>query len=392
LFYVLAGLVLAGQTLVGLPLGLRPEHHGMRLQEVIVSVVPVLFLLKRPRTGTVPILLMSAALIILVNRWLFGYGPIPGMIGLVFAILTAVAGFRLRNQIDITPKRSAWVWIAAVALLFGILWLYSFDTVQAPVGRLLSDNFDLLQEPGNEILKCAERTESSMEVTAPERQVRVRAIAIRPRRASGTNGPGLPVAVSPSLLRRGHWITKRHADGWFVGLDAGEFGGGLWWVTAAGSDQQIIESNYPVLAIGDTSHGMYVVTADEFDFDATEETSAFTTIEQDKSQHWHVTSRHRVQGEFIADLEDRADGIYILGPHTLSLWTGSEWLSVPAEFHPLEARLGPFSMVADNEAIYVGMRLLVLKIPKAGGAGSWFAPRDCRTFDLGPDGCRCSNR
>jgi phosphoglycerol transferase MdoB-like AlkP superfamily enzyme len=70
---------------------------------------------------------MSAALIILVNRWLFGYGPTPGVIGFVFAILTAVAGFRLRNQIDSMPKRSAWVWIAAVALFFGILWLYSFD-------------------------------------------------------------------------------------------------------------------------------------------------------------------------------------------------------------------------------------------------------------------------
>jgi hypothetical protein len=128
MFYVVFGILFAALSLPPLLYGLPPEHHGWRLQDIVVSMMPVVFLVKRTKVETVPILLMSAALLITVNRWLFGDGRIVPAVGFTFALLTALSGFRLRHRIGPMPEPDTgpWLWLGvAVILVVGILWLFS---------------------------------------------------------------------------------------------------------------------------------------------------------------------------------------------------------------------------------------------------------------------------
>ena len=73
--------------------------------------------------------LLSGAFVILINRWLFGYGKLPGFIGLAFALLSAVVGFRRDDQI-VPPGSQPVDWtndwpMHALMWLGLIFWLYS---------------------------------------------------------------------------------------------------------------------------------------------------------------------------------------------------------------------------------------------------------------------------
>ena len=130
MFYVVLGLLLAAHTLAGLVQGLPSEHHGPRLQEIIPSLLSLVLFWKSTKAERVPALLLSGAFVILINRWLFGYGRTTALVGLVFALLAALAGFRGRHQIAPVPRETDWandwplVALMAIALMF---WFYSMS-------------------------------------------------------------------------------------------------------------------------------------------------------------------------------------------------------------------------------------------------------------------------
>jgi len=70
------------------------------------------------------------------------------------------------------------------------------------------------------------------------------------------------VAVPPQLKlteeMKGRKSLLRTANGWLIGFDAGEFGGGLWWFSEDGSDTKKLLSNN-VHAIYETRNGTFVL-------------------------------------------------------------------------------------------------------------------------------------
>lgn len=129
MLYMVVGLFLAARALADLLLARHPQHPQFGWPEIFFAAIPVLFLLRRPRVEAVPILLMSAALIVVAERWLFGNGRLAGLVGLSLSLLTALSGFRLRHQIAPMPRSSPWLWLAVLATTLAILWFYSLPSV-----------------------------------------------------------------------------------------------------------------------------------------------------------------------------------------------------------------------------------------------------------------------
>jgi hypothetical protein len=249
----------------------------------------------------------------------------------------------------------------------------------------------VLDEQVQLALKCAERAGPLMEVSVgDDGRFAVRHAPDRPLYERGTLGPGLPIDLGPAFNRLGRWIHVQRPDGWLLGLDAGEFGGGLWWISKTGDRQQILDAQTPVVSLGDGAHGTYVVTHEGLDLNSGAELIiGFRTLTRVGTGPWRVGTTQQFRGDFLVALDAAEDGIYILGSRTLSLWTGREWVTVSADFQPLDPKLGPFSMAADRDAAYVGMRLLVLRIPKSGRMVSWFVDSKCQQFDYREVTCQC---
>jgi hypothetical protein len=123
--YVVIGLILLGKALLEFLLGHHQRQSGFSAILLVTFFVPVVFLWKRPKGETIPILLMSASILILANRWLFGYGLGTAAVGATFAVLTSIAGLMMK-RISPLPKQNVWVWGTFLLILvatFSLFWL-----------------------------------------------------------------------------------------------------------------------------------------------------------------------------------------------------------------------------------------------------------------------------
>jgi len=184
-------------------------------------------------------------------------------------------------------------------------------------------------------------------------------------------------------------VSARYGTGWLLGLDRGEFGGGLWWMPATGGGgkpQQLWTE--PVKGFVSLDDKLLVL-------------SGLAHLTRSQGDVLEVTADNsgRIGLRTIADLgacpyaaEDANGSLIVASNHgvaRVALAGTVEWLS-RTDYEPLRPR----SIVAlPSGAVYVGMNRYVAElVPNAGGyAETWYVPGDCVhvTVDEIRSECEC---
>jgi hypothetical protein len=208
----------------------------------------------------------------------------------------------------------------------------------------------------------------------------------------------IPFTYAKSEDRRGSRHVARVEDGWLVGFDAGEFGGGLWWF--GGPDghksRRIRPSPKSPANPNDVFHaenvlGLPLVRGHRLVLMGLD----------------HLTGRsgrvfRAVAGPTgwdlapVAVLDAQPDVWLVDGSRLLFLTESGLWTSNGFEARRMHAlalgALGPTSMVrAADGAFYIGMRYYVLRLAERGDSWeeAWFVPASCQRMQLRDYECEC---
>ncbi len=256
-----------------------------------------------------------------------------------------------------------------------------WDSLEAPSWTRLPER------PSNNQLECVPYREDFWSVALIDGAVMVRA------RSTSRVVEALPFKYSPQMDQRGDRRVLQVSDGWLVGFDAGEFGGGLWWF---GQDGQASRRLRPLTGapahaadpfraenvLGFTSLGGQTLVLMGLDHLSRRSGRAFG-VNQDTGGNWQLVPVAVFDGSAEAWLAED-ERLYVITEG--GLWTLKSDGRVK-QWPGLD--LGPVgpadSLVrATDGALYVGLRHYVLRLEETGGVldQTWFAPSDCLTLRM----------
>jgi hypothetical protein len=255
---------------------------------------------------------------------------------------------------------------------------YQPVSLPAPAGWVL---YTFPDERGSSVLQCAGSSEREWEVSSEGDGVK-----ISPYREDTVQEP-LPFDIRPQDAAAGlagDRHVKRVGDGWLVGFDAGEFGGGLWWFSADGRKRKkLAEDN--VVGFADSSVGVLALVG-----------LAHMGIDYGKV----LLVREGQEGdrpvEAVADLGSEPTAFATESADALIVATYDRVIRVltSGEVERLLAPEGslpyPNSLTLSKAGvIHVGMRHFVLRLSPAGEGykEEWFVPSDCNKFKSGGFPC-----
>lgn len=196
----------------------------------------------------------------------------------------------------------------------------------------------------------------------------------------------LPQYLKLSKEMIGSRSVLRTADGWLVGFDAGEFGGGLWWFNNEGDENRKLLSDN-VHEIYQTADGVFVLvglahlsldSGKLYKFtDTIDEVSVTQLADLDGSPE---ASTVDADGRFVVATPRSVVAIDYAG-HVHKLYKSGESLTYPT------------SVVVDTHGnILVGMRFFVLRlIPGSNGdyLPQWLMAKECQSFKIVKNICIC---
>lgn len=207
----------------------------------------------------------------------------------------------------------------------------------------------------------------------------------------------LPFTYTKDPDRNGDRHVARVDDGWLVGFDDGEFGGGLWWFAGDGSTSHGIRPS-PSLPTNsaDVFHAENVVglprVRDQrlvlmgLDHLIGRSGRIFRAVSG--PQGWNLA--------LVAVLDARPDVWLVDGSRLLFLTESGLWSTDGVRTQRIDALdlggLAPTSLVRTADgSFYVGLRYYVLKlVEKARGwEESWLLPAACQKVQLADDSCEC---
>lgn len=179
-------------------------------------------------------------------------------------------------------------------------------------------------------------------------------------------------------------------DGWLVGLDAGEFGGGLWWFDSRGGGRkQLAPDN--VVGFAKSSKGVLVMTG-------------LQHLGLDHGRVLLITSEGgERRAEQLSDLGSAPRTFVAESPDSLLVMTtrGLARVTTNGVVQQLLSTnyglLYPRSMtLSPSGVIHVGMRHFVTRLTPTVGSykEEWFVPADCTKFSVRVSDldCLCSGR
>jgi len=168
-------------------------------------------------------------------------------------------------------------------------------------------------------------------------------------------------------------------DGWLVGIDVGEFGGGLWWFSANGSRNQKL-SNENVHGFVNTAIGtLAIVGLGHLGV----ESGQVLRINNDKSGNRKT--------EIFADLVSAPAAFVVESPDSIIILTTFGLVrvktsgSVEQLLRTNYRSLYPTSMtLSASGVLHVGMRHFVTRLAPNGNnyEEGWFVPADCASFTI----------
>lgn len=196
----------------------------------------------------------------------------------------------------------------------------------------------------------------------------------------------LPPQVKLSKDMIGRRSLFRTSDGWLIGFDAGEFGGGLWWFSRDGRDaKKLLSQN--VHAIYGTPDGIFVLAG-----------LAHLSLDNGEIDQF-VETEDKISLKFTANLGGSPEASTVRPDGQIVVATMHSVLLVDhvGKVHELyksgENLVYPTSVVVDGQGnIFVAMRFFVLQLlPHTGPYDShWLMPNKCRSVKLEKYECICT--
>lgn len=201
-----------------------------------------------------------------------------------------------------------------------------------------------------------------------------------------------PLSVSPSDVglpqdADRHWIATN--EGWLVGFDAGEFGGGLWHVRTDGSRTKVPLDGVPFWA--QNVHGLVMQEAGPLVFVGLNHLSAdFGAVLRcvRRAGRWDTVLITRIEGAPTA-VTRRSNGEAVF-----VTTSGISRVSPSGRVASLLKRdldsLYPESIATDARGdIYIGVRGAVIRFRAGARLEEWLVPPGCAHFELKGTECVC---
>jgi len=196
-----------------------------------------------------------------------------------------------------------------------------------------------------------------------------------------------PSAVSLPRDTQSHSIDV--GGGWLVGFDAGEFGGGLWWVDTDGRRGSIALDGVPAWARN--VHALMAWPTGAL---------AFVGLAHLSADYGAVFRCFRENGRWTARLVSETDGaptaaarapdggaVFVTGQGVGTVTTSGV---VKTVLRSNFADLYPGSIVVDcSGTVFVGMRSVVIRLPRGATQEDWLVPPGCHRVELVGTQCEC---
>lgn len=195
----------------------------------------------------------------------------------------------------------------------------------------------------------------------------------------------LPQYLQLSKEMTGSRSVLRTADGWLVGFDAGEFGGGLWWFNNEGDENRKLLSEN-VHAIYQTIDGVFVLVG-----------LAHLSLDSGKIYKFTDTA-DEVRVTQLADLGGSPeastvnDGRFVVAtPKSVVAidYAGN----VQKLYKSGENLTYPTSVIVDAHGnVVVGMRFFVLRLVPGNNGDyrpQWLMAKECQSFKIVKNICIC---
>jgi hypothetical protein len=199
----------------------------------------------------------------------------------------------------------------------------------------------------------------------------------------------LPNGIEAKVVAAGSKSARhviRVKDGWLVGLDSGEFGGALWWLSSDGKSRRRLAA-LNVVGFAESSKGVLALTG-----------LAHLTLDSGKVFLVMEGAAGDRKVEALADLGAAPRTFAVESPDSLLILTtrGLVRLKTSGAIEQLLSTkyelLYPNSMtLSPSGVIHVGMRHFITRLTPAGDSyqEEWFVPVGCSRFQLRHYECVC---
>jgi hypothetical protein len=259
---------------------------------------------------------------------------------------------------------------------------------QVSSSELLSDGWIIHQTPADrsDSLRCANYSRSRWRVTQSDVGNVLITPAPAPLSTLKVSETELPprVKLQPGMV--GGLVTLRLEDGWLLGFDGGEFGGGLWFATFDGKTQRLSEENV---------HGLVKTSQSVFIFVG----NAQLIANSGKILTVPFTVESASDLKKLADLDGVPEAFTKLSDETVVVVTthGVFRINSSGATDKLLSRnfglLYPNSIASTKDGtVYVGMRLFVVRLVLRSGEykEEWLTQKACAKFRTSDFQCMCS--
>ncbi len=200
------------------------------------------------------------------------------------------------------------------------------------------------------------------------------------------SGPELPPGVKLQRGMVGKLVTLKLQNGWLLGFDGGEFGGGLWLAAFDGNTQQLSEEN--VHGFIEASQGVLIFVG-----------LAHMVIDSGKVLIVPYAIASKTDLRTLVNLDGAPGAFTKLSADTALVVTthGISRINSSGVTERLLSRnfgmLYPNSIISTADGtIYAGMRQFVVRVVLHSGkyVEEWLAPNGCAKFHIHDYDCICT--
>lgn len=210
----------------------------------------------------------------------------------------------------------------------------------------------------------------------------------RVTRYSPSKKDSLPFPLPRKMPFAGTRTVLPVTNGFLVGFDAGEFGGGLWWFSSDGKDRYVI-SNDNVKSIASLNGSLIAVSGL-----AHLSISRGTVLELHQvGSKWTLLRSIELNAAPCATVRSDDSALIIVTTQGISIYNQGTVRQVLSSDYSL---LYPNSVVVEkNGTILIGMRYAIAKILQKAGVytESWLVKRGCESLkEAGKYRCACVSK
>jgi hypothetical protein len=239
------------------------------------------------------------------------------------------------------------------------------------------------QEIGSSTLQCANHARREWRVEQGENNVKIRLDTLSDHQAA------LPDVIrfrDAEVGTKGYRSVQEVPDGWLIGLDVGEFGGGLWWFSSDGKSKEKLSAEN-IIGFTKTSIGVFAFTGLAHLSNDNGEVVKIVGVKNAPRKIETLVNLGSAPRAFITESND---SFLILTTKSLvRVKLSGTMVKILSTRY---GQLYPNSMVVSPSGIiYIGMRHFVTRLtPTSDGyLEEWLVPNGCRRFKEHNFDCVC---